>query len=146
MLLYGLLPVMADAAIMAQQRRDGGDAGGATIGVVIWLALTVLLIASLWRVFAKAGRPGWAALIPIYNMIVLLEIVGRPWWWLLLMFIPFVNFIIIIMTFLDLARVFGKGTGFGIGLLLLTIIFLPILAFGSARYSPPAPALAPATA
>lgn len=144
MLLYGLLPVVADAAIMAQQRRDGDAAGGATIGVVIWLALTVLLIASLWRVFAKAGRPGWAALIPIYNMIVLLEIVGRPWWWLLLMFIPFVNFIIIIMTFLDLARVFGKGTGFGVGLLLLTIIFLPILAFGSARYSPPAPA--PATA
>lgn len=105
---------------------------------LIVLAIWVLLIASMWMTFAKAGKPGWAAIVPIYNLWVLLEIVGRPGWWLILMLIPFVNFIILIIVCIDLAKSFGKGAGFGIGLLLLGFIFFPILGFGSDTYVGPA--------
>lgn len=110
-----------------------------TVGWVIILAFIVLIIASFWRIFDKAGRPGWAAIVPIYNAIVLLQVSGKPWWWIILMLIPFVNIIIIILVYLGLARNFGKGTGFAIGLMLLGIIFFPILAFGDAQYQPATP-------
>ena len=125
------------AGILAQQDQGGG---AGVVGSLIYLILAVLLIASLWKVFTKAGKPGWAAIVPIYNLIVLFQIVGRPWWWLLLMLIPFVNFIIAIIVYIDLAKSFGKGVGFGIGLLFLSFIFLPILAFGDAQYVGPAAA------
>ena len=105
--------------------------------VVIILALVVLGIAGWWKVFTKAGKPGWAAIIPIYNFIVLLEIVGRPTWWVVLMLVPLVNIVIGIMVHLELARSFGKGTGFALGLIFLGMIFFPILGFGSARYQGP---------
>ncbi|MFY7896491.1 MAG: DUF5684 domain-containing protein, partial [Phycisphaerales bacterium] len=69
--------------------------------MLLWIALIVLVIAGSWKVFAKAGQPGWAVLVPIFNTYTLLKIVGRPWWWLLLLFIPFVNFIIAIIVALD---------------------------------------------
>ncbi len=108
--------------------------------ILLDIVLIVLMIASMWKVFTKAGKPGWASIIPFYNIIVLLEIVGRPWWWLLLMFVPFLNFVIAIIVYIDLAKSFGKGVGFAIGLLLLPFIFFPILAFGSAEYLGPAAA------
>ena len=95
------------------------------------------MIAAWWKIFTKAGQPGWACIIPIYNLYVWCKIVGRPWWWILLMLIPLVNFIILIILFIDLAKSFGKGVGFGIGLILLPIIFFPILGFGSAQYQGP---------
>lgn len=101
---------------------------------ICWLALVVLMIAALWKVFSKAGQPGWAAIIPIVNTYFLIKVAGRPGWWLILMFIPLVNFIIGIILCLDVAKNFGKGTGFGIGLILLPVIFFPILGFGSAQY------------
>jgi uncharacterized protein DUF5684 len=104
---------------------------------ICWSAFVILMIAAWWKIFSKAGQPGWAAIIPIYNWIVWCKIVGRPWWWILLMLIPFVNFIIWIILIIDLAKSFGKGAGFGIGLLLLPIIFFPILGFGSAQYQGP---------
>ncbi|MBN1326558.1 MAG: signal peptidase I, partial [Candidatus Cloacimonetes bacterium] len=82
----------------------------------------------------KAGKPGWGCIIPIYNVILQMEIAGRPGWWFLLMFIPGVNIVISIIVLLDIAKAFGKGTGFGIGLILLGFIFFPILAFGDAKY------------
>lgn len=100
------------------------------------LVLAVFVIAGMWKVFTKAGEPGWACIIPIYNLIVLLKIAGRPAWWFLLMLIPFVNFIILIIVSIDVAKNFGQGTGFGIGLAFLGFIFYPILGFGSARYMP----------
>jgi len=109
------------------------------------LAVAVALIASLWKVYAKAGQPGWAAIVPIYNCVILLKIVGKPIWWLILLLIPFVNFVILIIVYIALAKSFGKGAGFGIGLVLLGFIFFPILGFGDAKYlGPPsgAPALA----
>ncbi len=110
---------------------------GAGIVSIIYLAIIILIIASFWMVFSKAGKPGWAAIIPIYNIIVMLQIVGRPWWWILLMFIPIVGLVIAIIVSIDMAKSFGKGTGFGIGLALLGFIFYPILGFGSATYQGP---------
>lgn len=105
---------------------------------LIYLAIVVLMIASLWIIFTKAGKPGWACLIPIYNLIVLLEIVGKPWWWLLLMLIPVVNIIVLIIVIHGLSVSFGKGAGFTAGLILLGFVFYPMLAFGDATYTAPA--------
>ena len=101
---------------------------------ICWLVFVVLMVAALWKVFSKAGHPGWAAIIPIVNTYFLIKVAGRPGWWLILMFIPLVNFIIWIILCIDVAKNFGKGTGFGIGLLLLPFIFFLILGFGSAQY------------
>jgi hypothetical protein len=101
------------------------------------LAIIVLGIVSGWKVFTKANKPGWAVLIPIYNVYVLTQIVGRPWWFILLLLIPLVNIIVGIVLSIDLAKSFGKGAGFGLGLALLGFIFYPILAFGSATYKGP---------
>ena len=105
--------------------------------IVFYLAILVLMIASLWTIYSKAGQPGWAAIVPIYNVIVLLEIVGKPWWWLILMCIPLVNFVILIIVLNELSKSFGKGSGFTVGLIFLSFIFIPILAFGSAQYTRP---------
>lgn len=112
---------------------------GAAVGIVglLYLTVIVLMIASMWKVFVKAGKPGWAAIIPIYNIIILLEIVGRPIWWIVLLLIPLVNIVAAIIVMIDLSKSFGKGTGFAIGLLFLGFIFFPILAFGDAIYQGP---------
>ncbi|MEK7615969.1 MAG: DUF5684 domain-containing protein [Patescibacteria group bacterium] len=91
----------------------------------------------MWKIFAKAGKPGWAAIIPVYNIVVELEIIGKPVWWIILFFIPFVNFVMLIICTNALAKVFGKSVGFTLGLLFLAPIFYPILAFGSAQYRGP---------
>jgi hypothetical protein len=120
---------------------------GAVILVFVYLAVIVFEIAALWQVFVKAGHPGWAAIIPFYNYWVLLKIVGRPGWWLILYFIPLVNIVIWIIVAIDLSKSFAKSTGFAVGLILLSFIFIPILGFGPARYAGPAaaPALLPAS-
>ncbi len=110
------------------------------LGLVIGLAILVFLIAAIWRVFTKAGKAGWLSLIPLVNIYVFLKIVGRPGWWLLLLLIPLVNLIIAILVSIDMAKSFGKGAGFGLGLAFLGIIFYPILGFGSATYKGPAAA------
>lgn len=103
---------------------------------IVWLAVVVFEIAAWWTVFTKAGKPGWAAIVPIYNVIVVLEIAGKPLWWILLCLIPVVNIVVIVMTYIAFARNFGKGVGFGWGLAFLGIIFMPILAWGDAVYRP----------
>ncbi len=102
--------------------------------LIFVLAIAVVMLISMWKIFSKAGQPGWAILVPIYNMITLLKVVRKPVWWILLMLIPFVNFIIIILVYLELAKVFGKDTGFGLGIVFLPIIFLPMLAFSNSEY------------
>jgi Family of unknown function (DUF5684) len=112
--------------------------------LIFTLAIAVIMIASVWKVFTKAGQPGWAAIIPIYNAIVLLQIAGKPIWWIILCIIPLVNIVIAFLVMIDLAKSFGKSAGFGIGLVFLGFIFYPILGFGSARYlGPPNPGAAP---
>lgn len=115
----------------------GGAAGGIVV-LLIQLAILVLVIAGFWKVFTKAGQPGWAAIIPIYNIYVLLKIVGRPWWWLILFFIPIINIIITAIVSMDVAKSFGKGLLFAVGLFFLSPIFYCILGFGSAQYRGPA--------
>jgi len=112
----------------------GGGAGIGIVGIIIYLAIMVFFIAVGWKIFAKAGKPGWAVIIPIYNIIVMLEIVNRPIWWIILFLIPVVNFVVGIIVVLDLAKSFGKSTGFAVGMILLGIIFYPMLAFGDAQY------------
>jgi hypothetical protein len=115
---------------------SGADAGIA-VGAVVGFALIVFEIAALWHVFVKAGDKGWKAIIPIWNILIVLKIAGRKWWWIFLYLIPIVWWIVDIIVLYDLARSFRKGGGFTIGLILLPFIFLPILGFGSAVYDGP---------
>jgi hypothetical protein len=101
---------------------------------VILFAVLIFFIACIWKIYSKAGQPGWASIVPIYNWYILVKIINKPGWWLVLFFIPIVNYVILIIVHIQLAKAFGKGTGFGIGLILLPVIFLPMLAFGSAKY------------
>ena len=128
---------MSSSLMLASLQQ--GDTG-AMIGPLIALAIAVAVIVGAWKVYTKAGWPGWAIFIPFYNAYVLLKIVGRPGWWLLLLFIPLVNFVIGLIVYIDLAKSFGKGTVFGLGLFFLYPIFVPILGFGDAEYVGPAAA------
>ena len=109
------------------------DFGGILL-ILIILAFSIFVIVAMWKVFEKAGQPGWGILIPIYNIYLLLMIAGRPGWWLILYLIPFVNFVVGIIVAIDIAKNFGKDAAFGVGLFFLGIIFYPILAFGDAQY------------
>lgn len=119
---------------------NASDLFGALFGgacSVVYLLFLVLVIIGLWKLFEKAGKPGWAAIIPIYNIWVMLEIVGRPGWWILLFLIPLVNFVIWIIVALDLAKSFGKDVLWGLGLIIFPYIFYLILGFGDATYQGP---------
>jgi hypothetical protein len=117
-----------------------GDGDGTVLGILIWLAIGAFYFYVLWKIFEKAGKPGWAALIPIYNAIVLLEIVGRPPWWLILLLIPVVDVVISIILLIDLSKSFGRDVLYGFGLAFLGFIFGPILAFGGDTYQGPSAA------
>ena len=113
--------------------------GGSVVTWIIYLIIIVLVIAGMWKTFDKAGKPGWAAIIPIYNLIVMLQIVNKPMWWIILFLIPFVNIIGMILVGMEMAVCFGKSKGWGAGLLgILPFIGYPILGFGDAKYSGPA--------
>ena len=102
--------------------------------IMIQLALVIVSVVALLKLFTKAGKPGWASIVPIYNTCVMIDIAGKPIWWILLMFIPGVNIVISVLVMIGLAKNFGRGTGTVIGLIFLPFIFLLILAFGSAEY------------
>jgi Family of unknown function (DUF5684) len=111
--------------------------GPAVLGVGLVLALIAII--AWWKVFTKAGYPGWACLIPIYNLYILIKIAGKPGWWIVLFLIPVVNFVIAIIVHIGVANHFGKSALFGLGLAFLPFIFYLILAFGDAQYiGPPA--------
>ncbi len=116
------------------QSEEATSAFGGLVFFVVMLAVIVFFVACMWIIFTKAGQPGWACLIPIYNAYIMLKIAGKPGWWLVLMFIPLVNIIIGVVVAIAMAECFGKSVGFGIGLILLPFIFYPIRAFGSATY------------
>jgi hypothetical protein len=103
----------------------------------IFLLLTLPAIIGLWKIFVKAGQPGWGAIIPIYNTYLICKITGRPGWWVLMHFIPFANIVFAILLKIDLAKSFGKDAGFAIGMVFLAPVFYPILGFGSAQYQGP---------
>ncbi|HVY44816.1 MAG TPA: DUF5684 domain-containing protein, partial [Minicystis sp.] len=101
---------------------------------IIAAALGLVVVISMAKIFDKAGEPWWAAIIPIYSFLVLLKIVDKPAWWVVLLFVPVANFIVALIVVFALAEKFGQGFGFGVGMLLLPVVFYPMLAFGSAQY------------
>jgi len=123
---------------MAMLQSDDGGLFAALFGgmaLLFWLAIVVVVIIGGWKVFEKAGQPGWAILIPIYNVYILLKIVGRPGWWVILYFIPLVNIVIALIVAIDLAQAFGQSAVFGVVLLFfLCGIGYLILGFGNYQY------------
>ena len=140
--------LLGQLQLLAQEFTDeeaAVAAGGIIAAMLAFIATFALILTAIglfycvcfWKVFSKADQPGWAAFIPIYNIVVMLQIVGRPAWWVVLYLIPGVNAIVGIIVFIDLAKSYGKDTMFALGLIVLTPIFLPILAFGPAQYGGP---------
>ena len=101
---------------------------------IISLVLCVFVLVCMWIVFRKAGKPGWAAIVPFYNLYVLFEITWGSGMRFLLLLIPIYNIILSIQTQVRLARAFGKSGGFAAGLVFLPYIFIPLLAFGKETY------------
>ncbi len=117
--------------------NEADAAAGAGIVGLIYLVIIILLIVGCWKSYVKAGQPGWSCIIPIYNIIVWLQICGRPIWWFILLLIPLVNIVIFLIVSIDFAKSFGKGAGYGIGIFLVPFVFLPMIGFGSASYQGP---------
>jgi len=124
----------SEAMVEAAQEAAKGAAAGAGIFMLLWLAVGLVTLIGCWKVFTKAGQPGWAVLIPIYNIYMMLKVAGKPGWWTILMLIPGVNIVVGIMAMVALCANFGKGAGFAVGTIFLPWIFIPILGFGSAQY------------
>ena len=124
--MYG----MEDAAV--------GIFAGALAGMGTMLLISgiigLVMIIAMWKMFSKAGRPGWAAIVPIYNVIVMIDIAGLEWWYLLLLLVPIANIVAIFKIYIGVAENFGQSTGFGVAMVFFSIICMPILAFGSAEY------------
>jgi hypothetical protein len=123
-------------ATLLAQVGEGGDGGVLMIVPLLCLVVVVIVLAGCWKMFVKAGQPGWGILIPIYNGYLFIKVAGRPGWWLILMFVPLVDIIVGIIVTADIARNFGKGIGFLLGMIFLGFIFYPILGYGSAQYRP----------
>lgn len=104
------------------------------LSIILSLAVSVLVIIALWKIFVKAGEPGWGALIPFYNTYLLFKITWGNGWKFLFLLIPIANIVFGIITMVKLAKAFGKGGGFAVGLILLGVIFYCILGFGDATY------------
>ncbi len=125
-------------ALLAQSTTSTtSSAAGAGIAVgffVVYFAFIILMIASMWKLFDKAGQKGWCAIIPILNIIVLLKVVHKELWWIILFIIPCVSIVAWVIVAFDVAKAYGKGAGYGLGVIILPFIFLPILGFGSAQY------------
>jgi hypothetical protein len=135
---------MTTIPAMLLQPGPGNAPSAALLGASLVIFLVIMVIAvvfiiGMWKVFTKAGQPGWAILIPIYNTYILLEIAGRPGWWLVFYFIPLVNLVIIILVSIDVAKSFGQSAAFGVILLfLLCGIGYLMLGFGNYKYVGPA--------
>jgi len=115
---------------------ENSDGFLASLGMweFVIIGIVILYVVAMWKVFEKAGKPGWASLVPIYNLVVMMEIAGKETWWVLLCFIPFVNIFILIVINIAIAEKFGQSSGFGLGLMFLGFIFWPMPAFGDYRY------------
>ncbi|MFP6703390.1 MAG: DUF5684 domain-containing protein [Planctomycetaceae bacterium] len=143
-MLIGQLQLLAQITDDQAGAAAAGAAATAAAGVgivmlLVYIALVVAIVVAQWKIFTKAGQPGWACIVPIYNIVVMLQICGRPTWWIAgFLLCPPVAVVFAIMLSIDLAKSFGKETGFAIGLILLPPIFMLMLGFGSAEYQGPA--------
>ena len=136
-------------SFLAQRAESSANAAGGIMStlmggfcccgmpLIFIIVFLVIPIIGWWKVFVKAGKPGWAAIVPVYNVVVLAQIAGKPDWWAVLFFVPFVNLVVMVILGMNVAKCFGRGDGFGVGLGLLPGIFYPILGFGKAKYLGP---------
>jgi Family of unknown function (DUF5684) len=118
----------------ARIRSDAGSAKVAVVFITACFIASFILVAGYWRLLTKAGKPGWAILVPIYNAIVMQQISGKPLWWIFLYLVPGVNIVIAVICTFALAENFGKGKGYGLGMLFLPWVFVPMLAFSDAEF------------
>lgn len=102
--------------------------------LLVGAGISILIFVALWKIFKKAGKKGWEAIIPIYNIIVLLEISGLPTWYLVLYLIPLANIYAIFKNYIELSKKFGKDSGFGVLMVFFPVICMPILAFSNCTY------------
>ena len=102
--------------------------------IVVYLVVIAVVIAGVWLAFVKAGAPGWASIIPIFNLYVMVKMAGREGWWVILFFVPLVNIVVVFIVYIAIAERFGKSAGFGVGMVLLSFVFWPILGFGDAEW------------
>lgn len=148
--MFAAFMSFAQTVTLSIQPEPAADTGGMTLyeflaapHVIGFMATTILVVAvSLAKAFTKAGQPGWAAFVPVYNAFVLLKVVGRPWWWLLLYLVPFVNFAVGLMVAHDLSKSFGRSIHITLLLVLLPFVGYPLLAFSPKPYVGPAAASA----
>lgn len=124
-------------SLLAQADDSTGALVGGGLALLVYVALLALMLVSFWVVFTKMGQSGWGGIIPILNWVVIAKLGGREWWWGLLTIIPCIGFVVLIILWNDLAKLFGKGVGWTIGLIFLPFVFVPMLAFGSAQYQGP---------
>lgn len=124
-------------AIYYNSTELGALAAIGTVTYIVTLALSIFILVCMWKILVKANKPGWAAIVPIYNCYTEFDMVYGNGWKFLLLLIPFANFVFMIKFYLDLAKVFGKGTGFGLLLLFVPVVGIPLLAFGDAKYQGP---------
>jgi hypothetical protein len=106
-------------------------------GLAFGIAFYLLIVIAMWRVFTKAGKAGWLAIIPIVNTFVLVKIAGKSYWWVLLLVIPFVNIVALVLIYNAISKAFGHGGGFTVGMVFLPFVFWPVLGFGSSTYRGP---------
>ena len=131
------------ATLMQTTRRTTSTADTGAIMAIFLVALAISLVIYVFyswclsKVFAKAGLTTWWAWVPFAQQYGLWKLTGRDTLWLILLFVPYANYVAIFVVMIDVAKSFGKSTGFGVGLALLSPFFLPALAFGDARYLGP---------
>lgn len=123
---YGYDYDLYDYGAVSMQPQSGAPL---VILMIISLLLSILLIVSMWKIYKKAGKPGWAAIVPVYNIIVLLEIAELPLWYIALFLVPFANIYAMFKIYIELAHKFGKSTGFGVASVFFSVVCFPILAF-----------------
>ena len=113
---------------------EDGSSGAIVFSFIFMIAIMIFYAAVAWKINEKAGEPGWGALIPFYNIYLHLMIAYKPGWWLIWYFVPLANIVVEIIVTIEMAKKFGKSTAFGVGMIFLSFIFYPILAFGDAEY------------
>jgi len=129
-----MLALLGQYTSNTSSSSSGGIGVGAFFILAIYAAVLVLYIAGMWKMFVKAGQQGWLSIIPILNTYVIIKLAGREGWWILLFLIPCVNIVVAIIVYMDLAQKYGKSAAYGLGLVFLPFIFIPMLGFGSATY------------
>lgn len=131
---FSTLAAAASEAVQLDPATIVGIVVAILVAIVVALVLIALIIAGQWKIYKKAGYPGWTAIVPFYNCVIQLRMTNRPLWWVVLLFVPIANIVFFVLMTRRTAGVFGKGTGFTLGLIFLPFIFYPILGFGKASY------------